>query len=148
MEIEVKRFTSDAETTISLVLVNGVFQCFGLEDEFRYEKKHSETRIPAGTYDLGIRRVGGFHDRYKKMFSAFHEGMIEVLNVPNFKYILIHIGNTDKDTGGCLLVGTGAMADDDMSISASKRAYKRFYNYVIYQVKAGNATITYTDDDL
>ena len=32
-------------------------------------------------------------------------GMLHVLDVPNFKYILIHCGNTDEDTAGCLLLG-------------------------------------------
>ena len=31
--------------------------------------------------------------------------MLHITNVPNFEYILIHCGNTDEHTSGCLLVG-------------------------------------------
>ena len=58
MKITVERFTSDAETTLSTVFVDGKFACFGLEDEYRTEKVAGETRIPAGTYKVGLRNVG------------------------------------------------------------------------------------------
>ena len=69
----------------------------------------AENRIPAGIYDVRLRKIGGFDGRYKKKFAGFHRGMLHIQDVPNFKYVLIHIGNTDKNTAGCLLVGAGAM---------------------------------------
>ena len=56
MKIEVDRFISDEDSTISHVKVDGAFVCFGLEDEFRVEKKHGETRIPAGRYARTVHR--------------------------------------------------------------------------------------------
>jgi len=117
MKLLVERFTSDEDTTISAVYLDDVFQCFGLEDEYREEKVASKTRIPAGTYKVGVRTTGGFHSRYKNKFSEFHQGMLHVQDVPRFEFILIHVGNTDENTAGCLLVGTGARA-----ISLSSRA--------------------------
>ena len=41
------------------------FLCYTVEDEKRDKKVMHETRIPAGTYKLELRTVGGFHERYK-----------------------------------------------------------------------------------
>ena len=108
----------------------------------------SETRIPAGKYKVGVRATGGFHNRYSRKFSDIHQGMLHVQDVPGFEFILIHVGNTDEHTAGCLLVGTGAMARaDDMSIQSSVEAYKRLYSKVIEAAKEGDLEIEYLDRD-
>ena len=56
MEILVDRFVSDDDSTISRVNVDGQFVCFGLEDEYRADKVPGETRIPAGTYRVTLRK--------------------------------------------------------------------------------------------
>ncbi len=148
MKLLVERFTSDDDTTLSAVYLDGDFQCFGLEDEFREEKVVSETRIPSGTYKIGVRTTGGFHSRYSQKYSDIHQGMLHVLDVPGFEYILIHVGNTDENTAGCLLVGTGARAGEgDMSIQSSRLAYKKLYAKVIEAAKQGSLKIEYTDRD-
>jgi hypothetical protein len=148
MKITVERFVSDNDSTLSTVFVDGVFQCFGTEDEFREEKKVGETRVAAGKYDLAIRDVGGFHGRYLHRFGGdFHKGMIQVMNVPDFEYILIHIGNTDDDTDGCLVVGNIAYTRNRLKNGSSLDAYKDLYNLIIDSVIAGNATIEYIDRD-
>lgn len=50
MKLFVERFTSDKDATISAIYLDDVFQCFGLEDEYREEKVASERRFPAGSY--------------------------------------------------------------------------------------------------
>ena len=147
MKITVVRIKSDDDATLSLVSVDGYFQCFGLEDEYREEKIAGETRIPAGLYTVGVRDVGGFHNRYMKKFSQFHRGMLEVQNVPNFKYILIHIGNTERDTAGCLLVGCNGNTSGDLSVGNSTGAYKSLYKKTIIAAIEGKLTIEYIDQD-
>ena len=56
--------------------------------------------------------------------------MLWVRDVPNFEYILIHIGNTDDDTAGCLLVGSTADKDKGF-IGSSTTAYKTMYTKVL-----------------
>ena len=147
MDIKVTRFVSDNDATLSLVSIDGEFQCFGLEDEFRLNKIHGETRIPAGKYKVGIRDVGGFHGRYLDRFPLFHKGMLQVLDVPGFDYILIHIGNTDEDTAGCLLVGAGCNSVGEMTISSSSVAYSALYKKVCISAREGNLSIEYVDND-
>ncbi|MGD9824381.1 DUF5675 family protein, partial [Desulfobacter sp.] len=145
----IDRFISDSETTISRVFVDGKFFCFGLEDEYRVEKVAGETRIPPGTYKIGVRSVGGFHGRYKSRFADIHKGMLHVQDVPNFEYILIHCGNKDEHTAGCLLVGEGAVTTPgDMMITNSAAAYRRLYSKVIDAALMGRLEIIYQDHDM
>lgn len=145
MQITVVGFAEDDDATLSMVAVDGVFECFGLEDEFRADKVAGETRIPRGVYRVGVRRVGGFNKRYAAKFPNFHRGMLQVLDVPGFEYILIHIGNTDEDTAGCLLVGQNANTGGELSVGSSTNAYKALYVKVIMAAERGELTITYVD---
>ena len=132
MRINVERISSDTNSTISTISVDHNFVCFGLEDEFREEKVSAETRIPEGTYQVGLRTVGGFHKRYSTKFPDFHKGMLQILDVPEFEHILIHIGNTEKDTAGCLLTGMIADANKgSMKVTQSTKAYELLYKSVI-----------------
>ena len=148
MVILVDRFISDNDSTISRVMVDGNFVCFGLEDEYREEKVSEETRIPAGTYNVTLRTEGSHHSRYSTKFPDFHKGMLHIRDVPNFKWILIHIGNTDKDTAGCLLVGSQISTEPgDMQIMNSTAAYKRFYPIVVDAAANKTLSITFLDND-
>jgi hypothetical protein len=147
MRILVNRITSDSEATLSTISIDDKFECFGLEDEYREEKVAGETRIPAGTYQVGVRAEGGFHNRYSAKYPDFHRGMLQVLDVPNFEYILIHVGNTDADTAGCLLVGDNATTAGRITIPSSGSAYKSIYPKLIDAAEAGELSITYVDND-
>jgi len=148
MKLTVTRIKSDRDSTLSTVSVNGKFECFGIEDEHRVEKVANETRIPAGIYKVGVRDVGGFHNRYSAKFPEFHLGMLQVLDVPDFEYILIHIGNDDDDTAGCLLVGMNAITQHRIANGASTAAYIDLYKKVIESALAGTLYIKYIDLDL
>ena len=151
MKITVNRFVSDGDTTLSEISFDGKFECFGLEDEYRLEKVASETRIPAGVYVIGLRTWGGFHAKYSRhpSYSAIHKGMLEVMDVPNFTGILIHVGNTDDDTAGCLLVGLIANSQEgNISIGNSRVAYIKFYKKVLVAIENDEqVTIEYVDND-
>lgn len=148
MDIIVDRFTSDSDSTVSRISVDGKFICFGLEDEYREEKKVNETRIPAGSYSVRLRAEGGFHQKYSAKFPDIHQGMLQVQNVPNFEYVLIHIGNTDEDTAGCLLVGEQCITTPgDMRVNQSKLAYLRLYPLVVDAAKNQTLMIHYQDND-
>tara|TARA_B100001250_G_scaffold71155_1_gene57484 strand:+ start:1339 stop:1878 length:540 start_codon:yes stop_codon:yes gene_type:complete len=127
------------------------FLCYTLEDEKRETKVMHETRIPAGTYKLSLRKEGGFHSRYLKKYGpSFHHGMIHVDNVPGFKYILWHTGNTDEHTSGCLIVGQSQksnLVDPNGFVSASVSAYKSIYPKVAEAILKEGAEVTYVDYD-
>ena len=147
MKILVDRFKNNGNTTIDRIYIDGNFECFGLEDEPRKKKVRGETRIPAGTYEIKLRKEGGFHERYSKRFPDFHVGMLHVTNVPGFEYILIHIGNTDEDTAGCLLVGE--YPGEGWALINSTKTYENLYRQVAGALLAGEQVfIKYEDNDL
>jgi len=149
MLISVDRLTGDQDSTVSRVMVDGVFVCFGLEDQYRDGPKvPGETRIPAGRYKIKVRQYGGFHDRYADRFPEMHRGMLEVADVPGFTDILIHCGNTHKHTAGCYLPGTGVeTAPGRMSVQNSETAYRKLYPMVIEAAYRGDLFIEYADND-
>lgn len=155
MKLEVLRFSSQEDSTNGILfdVTDGKrkFLCYTLEDEHREEKVSGETRVPAGTYDLVLRTVGGFHSRYTKKYGEMHKGMLWVWDVPGFEYILIHTGNTDEHTAGCLLVGDNQRAnfgDSDGFVGSSVNAYKRIYPPIAEAIERGDkVTITYVDFD-
>ena len=155
MELEVLRFSSGEDSTSGLLfdVTHGErkFLCYTLEDEHRDVKVMSETRVPQGTYQITLRTVGGFHSRYQSKYGDMHKGMLWVREVPGFEYILIHTGNTDEHTAGCLLLGDSQQNNtikSDGFIGSSVQAYKRVYSPIAQALEEGEeVTITYIDFD-
>ena len=153
MKLEVIRFNKGKDSTNGILfdISNGErkFLCYTLEDEERSEKVHGETCIPEGEYCLGFRTVGGFDAKYAHRFAEIHMGMLEVLNVPNFTHILIHCGNTDEDTAGCLLLGDTQENNNTKEsgfIGKSTRAYYRVYQDIAKALEnKEEVMITYRD---
>jgi hypothetical protein len=89
MKLDVVRTQFGADATNGLLFVDGVFECFSLEDEVRDVKKYAESAIPLGEYEIKFRTVGGFDAKYTSRYGAdWHKGMLELQDVPNFQYIL------------------------------------------------------------
>lgn len=133
MKLEVLRYSSLEDSTNGLlfdVTNDRKFLCYTLEDEYREVKKYGETRIPAGEYKIKLRTEGGFHGKYSQRFENIHKGMLHIVDVPGFEYILIHCGNTDEHTNGCLIVGdtqTNNLVESNGFVGSSSKAYSRIY---------------------
>ena len=122
-----------------------VFLCMILEDEYRSQKVFSETRIPAGIYEIKLRTEGSHHIRYQRKFPDMHKGMLHIINVPKFKWILFHIGNDEDDTAGCQLPGmyfTTKVVDgvDRFKVIQSTYAYKRVYPIIANRIENSSQT--------
>lgn len=116
----------------------GQFLCFVIEDGYRSIKVPGSTRIPAGYYMIHKRKHGGFYERYRKRFG--HKFVPQLLNVPNFTNILMHIGNTTRDTKGCLLMNSGVLPDSNGNWKGvgSTAAYKKVYQWIATYAKDAN----------
>ena len=121
------------------------FLCFTLEDEHRDVKVPGETRISEGCYKLQLRKYGGFHERYLKHYGPnLHKGMLQLMDVPNFEHILVHSGNTEEHTAGCLLLGDELKSNKGPHkgfLGNSRRAYERVYLEVLDRMEEGQEVI-------
>lgn len=113
--------------TKSNLLLNGLLECCVLEDADRQRQADGtiiqwtpnlkilgRTAIPYGRYRITIDQS----ERFKRL-------MPHILDVPDFTSIRIHRGNTDKDTEGCLLVGSDWGQGD--YVGRSKIAFDALY---------------------
>jgi hypothetical protein len=155
MKLDVVRTQFGADATNGILFVDGVFECFTLEDQVREGSKvMKETAIPLGEYGITLRTVGGFDAKYTSRYGAdWHKGMLWLQPDPEgFKYILIHTGNTDEHTAGCLLLGETQQDLDkgkDGFVGGSGDAYKKMYPKVRDALLAGEkVTIRYSDINL
>jgi len=113
MKLTVKRIHRTESSTIGELYVDGVFECYTLEDIERDVKIKSETAIPKGTYKV----IVTMSNRFKRLLPL-------LMNVPNFEGVRIHAGNTNHDTEGCILVGQTRSTD---FIGKSRKAFDKLF---------------------
>lgn len=125
MLITVKRLYKTENSTIGELLVDGIWECFTLEDVERPVKIKGETAIPKGTYKVIINES----NRFKRLLPL-------LLDVPGFEGVRIHSGNTNHDTEGCILVGQSRNKE---YIGQSRKAFEKLFKKM---QKAKDITLT------
>ena len=114
------RDTFTEESTIGDIFLNGERMCDTLELPWK-DNQRSISSIPAGEYKVNLRPA-----RQSATRDYLH---LLVQEVPNRSYILFHIGNTAKDTQGCILVGIKRQQDFvSNSILAMNLLMKEIFN--------------------
>ena len=137
MELIVDRKWKRQSYTISNLTIDGKWLCNVLEDtdrglddsmsvaKIKELKKSSATAIPRGTYEVTLDVYSpkfGSKSFYKEVCNG---KLPRLLNVKGFEGILIHAGNTDKDSAGCLLVGQNKVKGQVINSQATfKELYK------------------------
>ncbi|MDR2004123.1 MAG: DUF5675 family protein [Prevotella sp.] len=111
MELLLKRKFKGEKYTVGNLYIDGEFFCHTIEDKVRElpekcpdtpkrlvckckEKIYNKTAIPAGRYKVTLEES----PRFKRILPIIH-------NVPHFLGILIHTGNTEEHSSGCIIVG-------------------------------------------
>ncbi len=116
MELRLHRIARKDTYTIGRLYIDGQLFCDtlepkdrGLRQDLPFEvnrarKRKGSTAIPTGRYRLTLDVVS---NRFKsKSMYKFCDGKLpRLINVPVFDGVLIHVGNTARDTEGCILVG-------------------------------------------
>ena len=116
MELTLKRIALKANYTIGHLYVDGKYFCDTLEDTVRDLNKNGKfdnrekkiagaTAIPYGIYEVTLKVRSPRYSKIKKYVDFCGAYMPRLLKVSDFEGILVHPGNTEKDTDGCLLVG-------------------------------------------
>ena len=96
------RDTFSKKSTIGELFINGERICDTLENSWQ-DNQRNVSCIPEGVYPVRLRLP-----RESATRDYIH---LLVKDVKDRDYILIHIGNTAKDTSGCILVGLGTEQD-------------------------------------
>lgn len=123
-----ERLHSTRDFTQGALYVDGRFVCMTLEDGPRAVKVPGETRIPAGSYILDVRRGSPMATDYDNRFHDIgHDGMIWLTGVELFDWIYFHAGNRPSHTRGCILTGDGWLARGEIEGRTSTPAYIRAY---------------------
>ena len=94
MESKIIRVAQGKESTLSQLYINGIFQCYLLEDKIREVKIASQTAIPKGVFSLKLNTYGAKNVDYKKAFGKLHQGMIEIIGLPNFSHSLVQLSKS------------------------------------------------------
>lgn len=129
LDLRLTRTYNDPDHCNGELLIDARYFCQTLEDTVRLDdpstpqdegkKIQDRTAIPAGIYRLFTR----FSPKFKRR-------MIAVENVPGFTTILIHAGNTEEDTKGCILVGFKLNEKHHISPGTSRIAADKLFEMV------------------
>lgn len=112
MDLALKRRWLTEASTVGELYVDGVRECFVLEDRYRpppEAKVPGATCIPCGVYLVRITHS-----------PKFGVDLPLVLDVPGFEGVRIHPGNYPDDTEGCLLPGVDRLQD---AVQGSRLAF-------------------------
>ena len=127
MKLSLRRKFKGSRYTIGDLSIDGTFFCNTIEDVIRKlpdscpntsrwipckckEKVYARTGIPTGTYRSIVRS------------SSARCRTCTV--VPHFLGILIHWGNTEDDSGGCIIVGENSVKG---KVINSRATFKKLY---------------------
>lgn len=130
MELYLRRKFKGAPYTIGDLCIDGNFFCNTIEDTVRHlpatcpdtsrgrsctceEKVYAQTAIPAGKYKITLE----YSPRFKRQMPYLHD-------VPHFLGILIHSGNTETDSAGCIIVGENTVKGKVLN---SRATFERLY---------------------
>ena len=148
MEILVERKWKKPNYTIGVMSIDGKRFCETLEDtdrnlnssmtveQIKAIKKSNETAIPTGTYKITLDTFSprfGNKSFYKKVCGG---KLPRILNIKGFDGVLIHCGNTNLDTSGCILVGRNL---EKGKILKSQETFEKLYK--ILKENKNNLTI-------
>lgn len=90
MMLTLVRYNRTETAVLGSLYLNGAFVCFTLEN--------ASKAIPCGLYNVQNSKSPKFKRELPLLYNA---------QVPASRGIRIHVGNTAKDSQGCVLVGMG-----------------------------------------
>ena len=109
MHLRLSRIESNDKCTRGVLTVDGEAICVTLENPW-LDNQEDISCIPAGIYGL------------KPFNGATKKNVYQIMDVPDRTYVLIHIGNTEKNTEGCVLPGSyyGELAGEPAVLNSGK----------------------------
>lgn len=139
MKILVRRTAKRDTYTIGRLYVDGRYFCNTLEDtdrglkqsmpiaEIVKKKVYDKTAIPTGEYKIRLDVPSPKYCTKAKtdtFWKPFCNNMPRIESVKGYSGVLIHAGNKDTDTLGCLLVGENTIVGQ---LTNSRTTFKKLY---------------------
>ena len=136
MKLTLKRIAKRDTYTIGRLYINGEYFCDTLEDkdrglkqsmslsEIKAKKVYGKTAIPAGEYEITLHIISPKYSKKPWFVKLCGAKMPRILNIPGYDGVLIHEGNSDKDTCGCVLVGKNTVVG---KVLESKNTFAKLY---------------------
>jgi len=124
MKMLISRYISTEKQTIG----NG-FLLSDVDNFIKYEFKTLELPWKNNKKRISCIPVGDY--RVKKRKSQKYGNHFNILDVDNRSYILIHNGNFNHQTKGCVLIGDDLAyinEDNDIDVTNSKKTLKTLYS--------------------
>lgn len=150
MNLVLDRFFKGPKYTVGHLYIDGKYFCDTMEDkdrglldsmslaEIKSKKVSSETAIPRGTYKVTLEVVSPKYSKKDFYIKVCNGKVPRLLNVKGFEGILIHTGNTEKDSAGCIILGENKVKG---KVINSRVTFEKFYNTLI---KSNSKEITIT----
>ena len=147
LELHLKRaFCGERYTIGHITIEDNPFKCDSIERPVRDKNRNGkfdngekkikgDTAIPFGRYEITMRVISPAYSK-KKAFAFTGGRMPRLLNVPEFDGILIHTGNTEKDSLGCIVVGLNTIVG---KVTDSMVTFKQLFRILDEAYKAGRA---------
>ena len=138
LNLKLDRFYKGPKYTIGRIYIDGEYFCDTIEDvdrgltfnmslnEIRKKKIYGETAIPRGKYRITLKERSSKFGA-KSAYSFCNGYLPRLLNVPGFSGILIHGGNTQQDSLGCILPGFNKVKG---KVVDSLDTLKKLYNNI------------------
>jgi len=125
-----KRISQTAECTRGVLLAANEPICLTLENPW-LNNEPNVSCIPDGEYEIGPVNSPHFGHVY------------EIKNVPGRSHILLHKGNIERDTEGCVLLGSsfGTLAMQP-AVLGSKAAFDKFMRFMASNPKGRIKVVT------
>ncbi len=149
MKLTLKRIAKKPKYTIGRLYIDGVYYCDTIEDTDRNLdqamaveviqslKVPKQTAIPIGTYEVSMNIISPSYSK-KKAYNWTGGVMPRLMNVPGWKGVLIHPGNTADDSEGCILVGQNLKVGQVLN---SQKVFKPLWQQ-LYARRAEGITLT------
>ena len=148
MELTLKRIARKETYTIGHLYIDDVYFCDTIEDKdrglrqdmqpsvIRAIKRQGTTAIPTGRYRVTLDEKSPkfSQKKYEKNYGFCDGYLPRLINVNGFDGVLIHVGNTAKDTEGCLLVGKNTKVG---KVLESKKTFVELYEKLMRKKNEG-----------
>lgn len=141
MNIALTRTAFSPDYTMGEIAVDGTVSCVTLELPVKDGLPGSA--IPEGTYPVVLAPSPKFEASDDPWVRFYAPQMPHVIHIPNRTLIMIHWGNVEADTDGCILVG---QRGETGYIANSRLAFAALYVKILAGIRAGGCSITVSRD--